>query len=165
MARITIEDCLKRINNRFEIVSIAARRARQLSLGDSEPLVALENDKPTVLALREIADGYTHFESRDETQDVDVDSQALADALAMAGEEADERQDADTNDHDAVEQDAKNPDVSDMAEEVNDSADDAEADAKTADDESEAGVHEEEDIVPGDEGDDVDTAEDDTAAS
>jgi DNA-directed RNA polymerase subunit omega len=55
MARLTVEDCLDNVDNRFELVLIAAKRARQLSMG-AEPLVALENDKPTVLALREIAE-------------------------------------------------------------------------------------------------------------
>ncbi|MBT8128507.1 MAG: DNA-directed RNA polymerase subunit omega [Gammaproteobacteria bacterium] len=55
MARLTVEDCLDKVDNRFELVLIAAKRARQLSMG-AEPLVELENDKPTVLALREIAE-------------------------------------------------------------------------------------------------------------
>ncbi len=55
MARVTVEDCLENVDNRFELVLIAAKRARQLSMG-AEPLVELENDKPTVLALREIAE-------------------------------------------------------------------------------------------------------------
>jgi len=55
MARLTVEDCLDHVDNRFELVLIAAKRARQLSMG-AEPLVELENDKPTVLALREIAE-------------------------------------------------------------------------------------------------------------
>jgi DNA-directed RNA polymerase subunit omega len=55
MARVTVEDCLDNVDNRFELVLIAAKRARQLSMG-AEPLVELENDKPTVLALREIAE-------------------------------------------------------------------------------------------------------------
>ena len=54
MARITVEDCLDRVDNRFELVLIAARRARDLALG-KEALVPWENDKPTVVALREIA--------------------------------------------------------------------------------------------------------------
>jgi len=57
MARVTVEDCLSKVKNRFELVLIASRRARQLSLGGSEPLVPWENDKPTVVALREIAAG------------------------------------------------------------------------------------------------------------
>jgi len=55
MARLTVEDCLDYVDNRFELVLVAAKRARQLSMG-AEPLVELENDKPTVLALREIAE-------------------------------------------------------------------------------------------------------------
>jgi len=55
MARLTVEDCLENVDNRFELVLIAAKRARQLAMG-AEPLVPIDNDKPTVLALREIAD-------------------------------------------------------------------------------------------------------------
>jgi len=56
MARITVEDCLDKVENRFYLVLVAARRARQLALG-TEPLVPWENDKPTVVALRELAEG------------------------------------------------------------------------------------------------------------
>lgn len=56
MARITVEDCLDKVENRFYLVLVAARRARQLAMG-SEPLVPWENDKPTVVALREFAEG------------------------------------------------------------------------------------------------------------
>jgi DNA-directed RNA polymerase subunit omega len=56
MARITVEDCLERIPNRFDLVLVAAKRARQLSLG-KEPTVDWDNDKATVVALREIALG------------------------------------------------------------------------------------------------------------
>ena len=59
MARITVEDCLEHVENRFDLVLLAARRARQISQG-AEPLVPVENDKPTVLALREIAEGYVN---------------------------------------------------------------------------------------------------------
>lgn len=57
MARITVEDCLERVANRFELVMVASRRARQLQTGGKDPLVAEDNDKPTVVALREIAAG------------------------------------------------------------------------------------------------------------
>jgi DNA-directed RNA polymerase subunit omega len=57
MARITVEDCLDHVDNRFELVLVAAKRARQLANNTVDPLVAAENDKPTVLALREIATG------------------------------------------------------------------------------------------------------------
>lgn len=56
MARITVEDCLEMVENRFELVLMATKRARQLSKG-AEALVAGDNDKPTVTALREIASG------------------------------------------------------------------------------------------------------------
>ncbi|MCP5146169.1 MAG: DNA-directed RNA polymerase subunit omega [Gammaproteobacteria bacterium] len=56
MARITVEDCLQNVDNRFDLVLLAARRARQIALGQ-QPLVEEDNDKPTVLALREIAEG------------------------------------------------------------------------------------------------------------
>ena len=56
MARITVEDCLDNIDNIFEMVLVAAKRARRGAHG-AEPMVELENDKPTVIALREIADG------------------------------------------------------------------------------------------------------------
>jgi len=56
MARITVEDCLDNIDNRFELVLTATKRARQIAHG-AEPMVEEENDKPTVLALREIAEG------------------------------------------------------------------------------------------------------------
>ncbi len=56
MARVTVEDCLTNVDNRFQLVLVATKRARQISLG-AEPFVEEENDKPTVLALREIAEG------------------------------------------------------------------------------------------------------------
>ncbi|MCG6938754.1 MAG: DNA-directed RNA polymerase subunit omega [Gammaproteobacteria bacterium] len=55
MARLTVEDCLDNVENRFELVLVAAQRARQLAMG-AEPLVPEDNDKPTVIALREIAE-------------------------------------------------------------------------------------------------------------
>ncbi len=61
MARITVEDCLENVVNRFELVMMASKRARQLMRGSAEPKVAWENDKATVVALREIAGGYTDF--------------------------------------------------------------------------------------------------------
>lgn len=57
MARITIEDCLGRVENRFQLVLRAAKRARSLALGGAEATVPWDNDKPTVVALREIAAG------------------------------------------------------------------------------------------------------------
>ncbi|WP_437880057.1 DNA-directed RNA polymerase subunit omega [Pseudomonas sp. LRF_L74] len=57
MARVTVEDCLDNVANRFELVMLATKRSRQLATGGKEPRVAWENDKPTVVALREIAAG------------------------------------------------------------------------------------------------------------
>lgn len=61
MARVTVEDCLEHIDNRFELVLVAARRARQIARG-AQPHVDWANDKPTVVALREIADRFVTAE-------------------------------------------------------------------------------------------------------
>lgn len=61
MARITVEDCLEHVDNRFELVLIAAKRARQIMRGSADPTVPWDNDKATVVALREIANGHTDF--------------------------------------------------------------------------------------------------------
>lgn len=57
MARITVEDCLENVDNRFELVMVSSKRSRQIQTGGKDPLVPVDNDKPTVLALREIAEG------------------------------------------------------------------------------------------------------------
>jgi len=57
MARVTVEDCLENVENRFQLVLVATKRARQLNAG-AEPTVPRSNDKPTVVALREIAGGF-----------------------------------------------------------------------------------------------------------
>lgn len=62
MARVTVEDCLDNVDNRFELVMLATKRSRQLATGGKEPKVAWENDKPTVVALREIAAGLVDAE-------------------------------------------------------------------------------------------------------
>ncbi|MFW0094378.1 MAG: DNA-directed RNA polymerase subunit omega [Coxiella endosymbiont of Haemaphysalis qinghaiensis] len=69
MARVTVEDCLQYVENRFDLVLKAAKRAHTLELGGADPMVPRDNDKPTVIALREIAAGY------DVTQDVEVQSE------------------------------------------------------------------------------------------
>lgn len=55
MARVTVEDCLDQVENRFELVILSAKRARQISNG-AEPTLERDNDKPTVMALRELAE-------------------------------------------------------------------------------------------------------------
>ena len=66
MARVTVEDCLEKIDNRFKLIMVASKRARQIASG-TEPLVERENDKPTVVALREIAEELITEESLKET--------------------------------------------------------------------------------------------------
>jgi len=60
MARVTVEDCLENVDNRFELVMVSTKRARQLANGGKEAFVDWENDKPTVVALREIAEGFVN---------------------------------------------------------------------------------------------------------
>jgi DNA-directed RNA polymerase subunit omega len=62
MARLTVEDCMEKVANRYDLVLLACKRARQITLG-SDPLVADEGDKPTVIALREIAEGLVTSEN------------------------------------------------------------------------------------------------------
>ena len=77
MARITVEDCLDHVDNRFELVMLATRRARGLRAYGNDPLVPEENDKPTVIALREIAEGLISHEMLDthevSTEDEDIE--------------------------------------------------------------------------------------------
>ena len=65
MARVTVEDCMDYVDNRFDLVLLATKRARQLANG-VEPLLPWENDKPTVMALREIAEGLISHQDVDE---------------------------------------------------------------------------------------------------
>ena len=89
MARITVEDCLENIDNIFEMVLVAAKRARRIAHG-AEPMVELENDKPTVLALREIADGHVTPAILDEIEQPPTDellqvTEAAEDILPVRG--------------------------------------------------------------------------------
>ncbi len=86
MARITVEDCLERVDNRFELVLMATRRARQIANG-ADPLVEWENDKPTVVALREIADGEIDARTLEELERREqelLDQEAIAEAAREA---------------------------------------------------------------------------------
>ena len=65
MARVTVQDAVEKIGNRFDLILTAARRARQLQLHIREPLVPEDNDKPTVIALREIEKGLINNEIMD----------------------------------------------------------------------------------------------------
>ena len=80
MARVTVEDCLTRVDNRFSLVLVASKRARQIATGGKDPYVEWENDKPTVVALREIAAGEVTSESVENPiadQGADVDDLAM----------------------------------------------------------------------------------------
>ena len=79
MARITVEDCLQNVDNLFELVTIASKRARRLANG-AEPMVEWENDKPTVVALREIAEGLVTRDILDEVEEPEEDLLAGQDA-------------------------------------------------------------------------------------
>lgn len=105
MARITVEDCLDQLDNRFQLVLVATKRARQLSRG-YEPLLKWENDKPTVVALREIAGGLVGPDILDQkdspaTEEPEVAEPGLdltaeiAAEFARAGVSDDEPEDAD----------------------------------------------------------------------
>lgn len=72
MARVTVEDCLKNVKNRFELVVVAAKRARQLMRG-KQPRVEWDNDKATVVALREIAEGHTNFDVEESKEENLID--------------------------------------------------------------------------------------------
>lgn len=84
MARITVEDCMDKVENRFDLVLLATKRARQLDHG-VDPLLEWEKDKPTVMALREIAAGLVTAETVAEPVEVEesIDEELAA---ALAGE-------------------------------------------------------------------------------
>lgn len=77
MARVTVEDCLENVANRFELVMVASKRARQLATGGKEPMVDAESDKPTVIALREIAEGYVTAAILTRDEEVEVEEEFL----------------------------------------------------------------------------------------
>jgi DNA-directed RNA polymerase subunit omega len=84
MARVTVEDCLDYVDNRFELVLVATKRARQISNG-KEALVPLENDKPTVVALREIAEDLITPEMLEEQVEEEAEEEVTrADAEILA---------------------------------------------------------------------------------
>ncbi|MBQ0760061.1 MAG: DNA-directed RNA polymerase subunit omega [Zhongshania sp.] len=87
MARITVEDCLQAVDNRFELVMVASKRARALATGGKEARVPEEGDKPTVIALRELAEGKITREevmaanTNAEEQELDLSAELGASAL------------------------------------------------------------------------------------
>ena|SRR6185437_14711966 len=95
MARITVEDCLQHVKNRFELVLFATKRARQLMRGSVDPTVPWENDKATVVALREIAAGHTDFSDAHEASSTihHANPQVVSSIDINASEKADEDHD------------------------------------------------------------------------
>jgi len=88
MARVTVEGAVEKVGNRFDLVLIASRRARQIATGGKDPLVEVENDKPTVLALREIEEGLITTEVMDNSErheQIQQDSAELAAVAAIVG--------------------------------------------------------------------------------
>ncbi|MDA9000800.1 DNA-directed RNA polymerase subunit omega [Gammaproteobacteria bacterium] len=83
MARITVEDCLQIIPSRFDLIIMASKRARQLATTSRDPLVEWDNDKPTLVALREIEAGLLDKETLDRTLEEDV----LLDEFSTQGNE------------------------------------------------------------------------------
>ncbi|MGD2136911.1 MAG: DNA-directed RNA polymerase subunit omega [Gammaproteobacteria bacterium] len=104
MARVTVEDCLDRVDNRFQLVLVATKRARQLANG-VQPLVEWEKDKPTIVALREIADGLIDasildeplFPAEPETAILDEEASTRAESVTEPEAEA-EKPSQDTDD-------------------------------------------------------------------
>jgi DNA-directed RNA polymerase subunit omega len=87
MARITVEDCLEHVENRFELVMLATRRARQMRRFGVDPLVPEENDKATVIALREIAEGLISHEMLD-AQDTSTEDEEVEITFSIGDDES-----------------------------------------------------------------------------
>ncbi|QLB20672.1 DNA-directed RNA polymerase subunit omega [Vespertiliibacter pulmonis] len=84
MARVTVQDAVDKIGNRFDLILTAARRARQLQLHTSEPLVAEDNDKPTVVALREIEEGLINNQIMDQQENIEMLRKEVAEKEAIS---------------------------------------------------------------------------------
>jgi len=78
MARITVEDCLEHVDNRFELVMVASKRARQIATQGKDPLVEVNDDKPAVIALKEIELGLIDPKNLDIEEEVDDLTEELA---------------------------------------------------------------------------------------
>src|SRR5260221_7864719 len=102
MARITVEDCLQHVKNRFELVMVAAKRARQLMRGSVDPTVPWENDKATVVALREIATGHTDFSDAHEPNNTSHQTTQSATPIAISEQSPDSEEEL-TDDQNATE--------------------------------------------------------------
>ena len=84
MARVTVQDAVEKVGNRFDLVLIAARRARQMQTGMKDSLVPEENDKPTVIALREIEEGLITKDILDARERQEQQEQEAAELAAVS---------------------------------------------------------------------------------
>ncbi len=84
MARVTVEDAVDKVGNRFDLVLVAARRARQLATEGKDALVDVQNDKPTVTALREIEEGLVNADTLEQSDLRDQERQESADFASVA---------------------------------------------------------------------------------
>ncbi|HAS3902650.1 TPA: DNA-directed RNA polymerase subunit omega [Vibrio cholerae] len=84
MARVTVQDAVEKIGNRFDLVLVAARRARQMQSGGKDALVPEENDKPTVIALREIEEGLIMKDVLDARERQEQQEQEAAELAAVS---------------------------------------------------------------------------------
>jgi len=84
MARVTVEDAVNKIGNRFDLVLVAARRARQIAIEGKDPLVERGTDKPTVIALREIELGLVTADTLDAENIRDQEAQDQAEFTSVA---------------------------------------------------------------------------------
>ncbi|EBZ3719865.1 DNA-directed RNA polymerase subunit omega [Klebsiella quasipneumoniae subsp. similipneumoniae] len=83
MARVTVQDAVEKIGNRFDLVLVAARRARQMQVGGKDPLVPEENDKTTVIALREIEEDLINNQILDVRERQEQQEQEAAELQAV----------------------------------------------------------------------------------
>ena len=83
MARVTVQDAVEKIGNRFDLVLVAARRARQMQVGGKDPLVPEENDKTTEIALREIEEGLINNQILDVRERQEQQEQEAAELQAV----------------------------------------------------------------------------------
>jgi len=130
MARITVEDCLKNVDNQFDLVLVAAKRARRIANG-ADPLVEIENDKPTVIALREIADGLINAEILEQMGQPEEDILSSEEAEELLASTPLPGADADA-DADTVSGEAAADEIEAAADEVEAAADEVEAAAGEA---------------------------------
>ena len=112
MARITVEDCLENVDNRFELVMVSSKRSRQIQTGGKDPLVSVDNDKPTVLALREIAEGLIDASiliAKPPSVELEESAEEAAAETAAASAEAEESVEAATTEETAATEEKEPP--------------------------------------------------------